>query len=500
MRLKIIAGNLAVVILLGVAAYLVVGSQLRGELLRRIDGQMANDRELFERSFRLSALEFTELVTLRANERPLQDVFGGLDLASRRTRAYEAADSAHAWFADPARGARGGPDIVVIVDETGTAVARNGARNVMFGTSLLPGLPALGAVLKQGRAGHDVWLEPQQHKILQTAIAPIRADSGTVLGALIVGYDLSNGVAQREARVLGRDIAFLVEGKVYGSSLSAETAKALRDLLFDGRSAATAAVLAGQQSGSEAWTARLENADYVGLTARLPMATSLPVGFAVLGNRSEQVALADVADVILMLMVLGAILVSAYGFMVGNALMRPIEEIEEGVLAIINGRTDLRLETDSADLGGLAFRINQLLNVFTGTAEESEDEKGKISVAPSKAAWSDAEFADAHASGSTEVGAGVVAVPGPDEPIGDPALAARLAAEAEAGYDERVYREYVTAKRALGEDVMGIPRERFSQRLVGRAEMLAKKHACRLVRFQVETHAGQVMLRPVLIR
>ena len=62
MRLKIIAGNLAVVLLLGIGGYLVVGRQLRGELLRRIDEQIVNDRELFDRSFRLSALEFTELV------------------------------------------------------------------------------------------------------------------------------------------------------------------------------------------------------------------------------------------------------------------------------------------------------------------------------------------------------------------------------------------------------------------------------------------------------
>lgn len=501
MRLKIIAGSLAVVVLVGLAAHLTVRGQLRTQLLHRIDDRIDGDRELAERSFRLSAIEFTDLVAQRAGERPMRDVFGGLDLASRRTRAYDAAEAAHAWFADPARGERGGPDIVVVVDETGTAIARNGARNVMFGTPLVPSLPVLASVLRDARAAHDTWLEPQHGKVLQTALAPIRADSGATLGALIVGYDLSNGVAQRAARVLGRDVAFLVDGKVYSSSLEGGAAKALRDLLFGPQAATTASVLAGRQATSEPWAASLGEDEYVGLTSRLPMASALPVAFAILGNRSEQVALADVANVILMLTALGAMLVGLYGFMMGNALMRPIEEIEEGVLAVINGRTDLRLEIDSAELGGLAFRINQLLNVLTGTEEETEDERGKISVRPSAANWSAAELSDAQSpapAGAT--GAAGASAPGQDDPIEDPALSARLAAEDEVVYGARVYREYVSAKQSLGENVAGIPQERFLQRLAGRGDVLAKKHGCRLVRFHVAAEGGQVLLRPVLIR
>src|SRR5262245_51750651 len=138
MRLKIIAGNLAVVILLGLSAYLFVSGRLSSDVLGRLDAKIGSDRELFERSFRLSALEFLDLVSERAAERQVRDVFGGLDENSRRTRAYEAAEATAAWLSDPARGRRGGADIVVIVDETGKAIARNGARNVMFGQVLLP--------------------------------------------------------------------------------------------------------------------------------------------------------------------------------------------------------------------------------------------------------------------------------------------------------------------------------------------------------------------------
>jgi hypothetical protein len=495
MRLKIIAGNLAVVVLLGLAAFVFVGGQLQNNLLGRLDAKISSDRELFDRSFRLSGLEFLDHVTQRAAERQLRDVFGGLDLDSRRTRAYDACEATASWLADPARGNRGNPDIVVIVDETGKALARNGARNVMFGKLLTPQLPSLAVALRDGKPMHDVWLEDQEHKLLETAIAPIRSDAGTTLGALVVGYDLSNGLAKREGAMLDRDIAFLNDGNVYSSSLDSGAARDLRGFLFGPDAASTNGVLGGQSSVSRTWRATLGGQEYSGITARLPLTPSHPVAYAVLGNRTAQLELVSVVNVILILTVLGAILVVLYGFVIGNTIMRPIEEIEEGVLAVINGRTDLRLETKSAELGGLAFRINQLLNVFTGTEEQTEDEQGRVSLAPSAGAWKDAAFTDAEAGGGAKGGAA-----NPDEPIDDPALAQKLGAEDEAAYSQRVYREYVAAKQALGENVSNIPQDRFMQRLSGRAAALAQKHGCRLVRFHVETRGDQVLLRPVLIK
>lgn len=494
MRLKIVAGNLAVVVLAGLIAYLTITSQLRNARTNELESVIDNDRRLFERSFRLSSLEFEAFVASRAAQRQMTDIFGGLDLNSRRTRAYEAAEATRAWLGDPARGGRGAPDIVVVVDETGQVIARDGARNVMFGKALLPTIPALGSVLKTGSSRNDVWLEEEQKKLLQTAIAPIRAETGSVLGALIVGYDLSNGMAASEGKLLGRDIAFIVDGKVYSSSLDGSGARDLVSFLFGPNAASTNGVLASQSGASQPWRVTLAGQEYTGLTARLPMAASVPVAFAVLGNRTASTQIASTANVILIMTVLGAVLVLAYGFAIANAIMQQIEAIEEGVLAVINGRTDLRLSTESAELGGLAFRINQLLNVFTGTEETSEDEEGKLSVPPSEGHWKDAAFSDAQAKAAS---AGSL---DPDEVIDDPALAAELSAEGEDAYNDRVYREYVRAKEQLGENVSSIPKDRFTQRLKGRADALVQKHGCRMVRFQVSTVDAQVVLRPVLIR
>jgi hypothetical protein len=501
MRLKIVAGNLAVVVLLGLVAYATVSNQLRTARVNELELAIGNDRVMFERSLLLAALVFEDAVTGRAAQRQMRDIFAGLDLDSRRTRAYEAAEATHAWLGDPARGGRGAPDIVIVVDETGSVIARNGARNVMFGKALAPTMPALGQALKTGAPRNDVWLDDEQNKMLQTAVAPIRTDTGTVLGALVVGYDLSNGFATSEAKLLGRDVAFIVDGKVYSSSLETG-ARDLTAFLFGPNLASTKSVLGSQSYATQPWRVVLDGQEYTGVTERVPMATSIPIAFAVLGNRSEAMQLASTANVILIMLVLGGLLVIGYGVAVGTSIMRPIEAIEEGILQVINGRTDLRLETDSAELGGLAFRINQLLNVFTGTEEASEDEEGKLSMPPSEGHWKDAEFSDQRAAAAAPAtsAANVASNASPDDVIEDPELAAKLSVESEGDYNTRIYTEYVAAKQQLGENVSSIPQDRFCQRLKGRGDALLQKHGCRMVRFQVQTVGEQVVLRPVVIR
>lgn len=499
MRLKIIAGNLAVVVLLGLIAYVTVRNGLRKELAKQIDSSIANEQILLDRSFQLAALTFMTDTTDRAQTAQVRDVFAGLDQKVRRTRAYDAAEEVFRWFANPARDKRGEPDIVLIVDETGTTLARNGARNVMYGKKLLSSLPALKGVLGSGSTEHDVWLETNENKVLQTVMAPIRGSSGLILGALVVGYDLSNGVAKSEAEILGRDVAFVIKDRVYSSSLEGGAARDLMSFLFGSNKTSTEAILSGSVDRSQTWLSTFAKEQYIGITARLPMSYSLPVAYVVTGNRTVQMAPASRANVIIYMLVLGALLVIVYGFVIGTIFLKPIEMIEEGVLAVINGRTDLRLETGSPELGGLAYRINQLLNVFTGTEEDTEDADGRVSLPPANA-WKDAAFADAPPKAAIKTDSAPKSSGGGDEPIEDAELAAKLGAENDSDYQTRIYDEYVQAKRTLGENVSNITAERFHQRLKGRADALAKKYGCKNVRFVIQTQNKQVALRPVIIR
>ena len=498
MRLKIIAGNLVAVLLLGLVSYAVVGSDLRHDVTNKLSAQIGNDRVLLDRSLRLTAREFVDVVKQRASESDLRAVFAAIDEEGRRTRAYEAAERSSAWFGDPARGPRGRPHLVVVTDDDGKVLARDADRNRMYGTQLDAAMPAVRATLRDGESRHDVWRKDDEGKLLEFAVAPIRGASGEIVGSLVVGYDLSNGLARNEGKRLGgRDVAFLVDDKVYSSSLDESVAKQLRAHLFGPAKPVTDAALGGTVSPT--WVAKIGDSEFAGVLAPMPEVHAARVAYAVLADRTD--AAKDVAGptkIILALTLVFSLVVLAYGFVVGNTIVRPIEEIEEGVLAVINGNTEVRLDTKNADLGGLAYRINQLLNVFTGVSEaaaEEDDEQGP-SPAASSVDWKDTAFTDAS-------GSGVLTPPSPpsgaSEPIDDPQVAARLAGEAEGAYYKRIFGEYAAAKRALGE-AFTVPEERFTQRLKGNEQALAQKHGVRAVRFLVQTQGGQVILQPVLLR
>ncbi len=505
MRLKIIAGNLIVVLLVGLISFFVVRSQVQAGVANAIAQRIANDQTLFDRSWRLGAIEFVDDVRDQAQTRDVQATFSALDPSSRRQNAFNAVGGVARWFQDPSR--RGGPpDIVAITDETGKVIARSTDINSMYGQSLLGELQTLREVLQDGIPRHDVWNKTDENKLFETGIAPIRNDQGGIVGALVVGYDLSNGLAASASKVLGRDVAFLVDGKVYSSSFGSDTdtVSALEKQLFGPLAATTKAALASSPSTSRPWAADLGDNHYLGVTAPLPSAPSADVAYVVLANETERLALAAPANVILLLTALGVLAVLIYGFSIGTSFLRPVEQIEEDVLSVINGHTDRRIDVKSAEFGGLAYRINQLINVFTGVAEE--DEEGRVSQHPPALArgaggWGDQALADAG------VGAPPPApTPGPQgggggaDVVDNPGVAAQLAAEPEAQYYARIYREYVAAKQSIGEDVSGIPQDRFVQRLKGNETALAQKHGCRMVRFQVQTRGNQVVLRPVLVR
>lgn len=501
MRLKIIAGNLVAVLLLGLVSYAVVGSDLRQEVSKRLLSQIGNDQVLLDRSLQLSAVDFVNRVEQRADDSDVRAVFAALDEEGRRTRAYEAAERSSGWFSDPARGLRGRPHVVVITDDSGKVLARDTDRNRMYGSRLDRELPAVGATLDDGDARHDVWKKDDEGKLLELAVAPIRGDQGQIVGSLLVGYDLSNSLASSEGKRLGgRDVAFLVDEKVYSSSLNESHVKPLKSYLFGGAKGMTAAAMAGQTSTP--WVADVGSAEFVGVLAPLPSSKSARVAYAVLADRSERAKeAAEPTKIILALTLVFSLVVLAYGFMVGNTIVRPIEEIEEGVLAVINGNTEVRLDTSNPDLGGLAYRINQLLNVFTGvqeTAADDDEEQGS-SRAGGSSDWKDATFNDGlpAAAGASGPATGVAA--GGSDPLDDASLAAELSAKPEEAYYKAVFDEYATAKRAQGES-FSVPEDRFIQRLKGNEKALAQKHGVKGVRFIVQTEGSQVILRPVLLK
>ncbi len=484
MRLKIIAGNLIVVLIVGLTAWWVVRSQLSEGLTQRVDDRIDNDRQLFERSWRMSGLEFVGNVQNRANQNGARNVFHALDEQGRRSRAHETSNTIAAWLGDPARGTNGMPEIVAILDETGKVIARNADPNNLFGRQLVSEIPALRTVISDVTAKLDVWNRTDENKLLQVGMSPILNDARTMVGVLLVGYDISSGRASSESQVLGHEVAFVAGDKIYSSSLESGAAQALQSVLFGAQEAGTQTALAGGTGG--VFDIKLGEIEYTAVSARLPDTPSVPAAYVVLANRTDASSLVDVTNFILILTALGAFAILIYGFILAGTFLKPLEQIEEDVLSVINGRRDLRINVKSAEFGGLAYRINQLINVFTG---QSDDGTGGT--------WGDAAQSLGGMGRPSAADAPSAAKPANNE---EAVLAAKLAAEDGGAYQERVFAEYIAAKQAAGEDVSNITKDKFLGRLDKNAQKLATQHGCRMVRFHVMSRSGQVILKPVIIR
>ncbi len=189
---------------------------------------------------------------------------------------------------------------------------------------------------------------------------------------------------------------------------------------------------------------------------------------------------------ILYVVVLSIILVVFGGWTLGNYITRPINLLEEGLLAILNGQQDKRFELDHPELGGLAFRIDQLLNQLMGIEEDTTDEQGR----PSKKAPSAADFREAMSVDRSGQAGGEGQV--------DPAQAQQLAAEPGPQY----YRAHLTAststrrKRSASRPITS-PSKKRSPRGSREWSGTLRRSMGRPVRYQVHARNKEVVLLAV---
>jgi hypothetical protein len=230
-----------------------------------------------------------------------------------------------------------------------------------------------------------VWINRQRQEQLLASYAPVRGENGNVTGAIIVGTPLNDERVSRTSELTsGTPLIFasVVDKGVEIVADSADTTSALVT------AASTAPVFAAARAAIS--TGNFANADGV-LEKSLFGAIPLD-GYA--GNSVVLIAAVPAERVdgwmsvlwpVIAVGALALFLVGLGGVLVGNYMSQPISELEDGLLAIINGQSDLRFQIEHDVLGGLVFRINSLLNAMTGVPEDTTDDQGRPSKAPSAA-------------------------------------------------------------------------------------------------------------------
>ena len=103
----------------------------------------------------------------------------------------------------------------------------------------------------------------------------------------------------------------------------------------------------------------------------MPGTFTQQAGAIVLRSLSEaQAPAGGVAFPILAMMIVGLLASIGYNLFIAQYLEKPIEQIEADLLTIVNGNTQHRINVVHPELGGIVYRVNQLVASLTGEGDE----------------------------------------------------------------------------------------------------------------------------------
>jgi hypothetical protein len=386
MRFKIIIVNAGIVLLTTILTYVLLMSSLKGIVSDPNERKKEVERSLRAASSQLAldALKLERWLEGNVGTESIKSALGMPTPEARQQAALVEANRLREAAQSDARFTRMTPSLVALVDADGVVASRDGS-NLLRGEKLAEAYPALAEALKSGRSGSSVWINRQRQEQLLASYAPVRGENGSVIGAVIVGTPLNDERISRTSELTsGTTLIFasVFDKKVEIVADSADSTSAIV-------SAASSAPVSAAASAAIS-TGNFANADGVlekSLFGAIPLDGYAGTAAVLIGAIPAQRVdgMMSVLWPVLAVGLLGLFLVGLGGVLIGNYMSQPISELEDGLLAIINGQQDLRFQIEHDVLGGLVFRINSLLNAMTGVPEDTTDDQGRPSKAPSAA-------------------------------------------------------------------------------------------------------------------
>ncbi len=403
MRAKIILPNLVVVLVLGLASYFVMSSTMEGNTKTRIESQLRTTGSLFARSEALRGYELLFDVRKQAMTKDVTQAFAPVEIApvEGQTEAQVETKIRQEWYRAGVQAvemyselwaARGDkkPELVFITDRNGVVIARNTTPNACPAGRNVSGAIKVVKRALDGEATYSLWsvdnspLGKSAEKddkyctlmnsgLLELAAAPIWMGDD-VAGALVIGFEVSNGVAKIKKEKLGLDVAVLVADNIYSSSFETDTAR--QSLAQQLKNVASDKVSGALDSGhpSGVFALDIEGASYLAVV--LPSMNSDKkdrIANVIMGSVDAASDHRSCLIMVLVFLVVAALVVIVAGMLLGKHFLKPVVQIEEGLLKVINGEFEYRFDVKSAEVGGLGYRINQLISVLTGEDEEEEN-------------------------------------------------------------------------------------------------------------------------------
>jgi len=507
-RTVIAAVVAAVIAVLTAIAFFVASTSFEERLKKDADAKLTRAYQVVQQLNQLEGID----VSNKAERLAAEKEFGiAIKTDSQGERQAQARLGFQKFIADEKQGDVK-PDIIAVVDATGNLLAMNEVPTVVAkqwktekGDSIIP---ALNVVLGKKVIISDIWNNGEKG-MMKIGVAPVidpdapisskDPEGVVIIGAIVVAYAQTAKEAQKDRNLLGTEIAYYDNKNVVATSFTRagseeDTAKArqLTELLKSG---------AITESGAKQKTS-VDGVDYLAAAVKMPRSSTrrlphdctpddhtpcyppMTAGAVVLAPIADAGYTAGTVKLFIALLGGGALAMALLGlYLAHRRLLAQVDQIELGVIDIINGNVDRTFRPVGLELDGLANGLNVMLARLLGRPEPGEeefDEEGNPII------QGRVEFEEGDA------GAGPAAPPAPD-----PDLAA-LAQESEPDYYKRVYTEYLAARKATGHpDEVSF--ENFIAKLKVNEGKLKAQYQCRAVRFRVVMKDDKVTLKPVPI-
>lgn len=364
------------------------------------------------------------------------------------------------------------PSLILLFDKDGVVLGRNGTK-LMRGEKLGERHPQMLKEVLAGRTGSSVWVDKSNNEQILASYAPVRNDD-EIVGGVLIGTAFNDGrleAASNATSELGLFAAVERDGKM---EIVAKSTKVSDDML------------AGVDGIAQALETDQVVGPIEGMDESLDGAAKALAGYGD-GNEAVIAAVTKTRTVggfsslfvpFLGVFLLGLILSAVSAHLINNYISQPISDLEDGLLAVINGQTDIRFELEHKVLGGLVYQVNSLLNQLLGVKEDDTDDEGRPSVAPSSTSFAAALNVDER----------MVSLSLEDVEDGH-----ALRDEAPEDYYKRIYDEYIAAKTKLGDPTDNIKFAGFKKRITDDEQRFTANHG-KPFRFRVELKGEEVVL------
>src|SRR5690606_34347987 len=185
----------------------------------------------------------------------------------------------------------------------------------------------------EGRVETDVWAdEAQAMTTQQLAMAPIRDERGKILGALVVGYGITDGALAKHAEWLDRGVAVVEDGRLVATSLPKATATDLEKALASEPIAQRLSL--AHRGGRSRFELTLGGTPHLVAATHLPGSETRAVTALLLVDRARAESLLGVAGLIWPLTAALAVVAAIFGWIMANHVLLPVAKMEEGLLGI----------------------------------------------------------------------------------------------------------------------------------------------------------------------